>query len=98
MATLKAVHYINQFFAGLGGEAMADLGLKVFDEKKGPALGLEKLWNGEMEVVKIIVCGETLSTTKIIFRRLSPKFRRQSKKRSRTSLLPAPPLMPGVTA
>ncbi len=58
MAVLRAVHYINQFYAGLGGETMADVGLSVLDEKKGPAIGLEKLWNGEMEVVKIIVCGD----------------------------------------
>lgn len=58
MAALKAVHYINQFYAGLGGETMADVGFSVLDEKKGPAIGLEKLWNGEMEVVKIIVCGD----------------------------------------
>ena len=58
MPLLKAVHYINQFYAGLGGEAMADLGLSVLEKKKGPAIGLEKLWNGEMEVVKIIVCGD----------------------------------------
>lgn len=58
MAALRAVHYINQFYAGLGGETMADVGLSVLDEKKGPAIGLEKLWNGEMEVVKIIVCGD----------------------------------------
>jgi glycine reductase len=58
LAGLRAVHYINQFYAGLGGETMADVGLSVLDEKKGPAIGLEKLWNGEMEVVKIIVCGD----------------------------------------
>ena len=55
MAVLKAVHYINQFYAGIGGEAMADAGLSVIEEKKGPAIGLDKLWKGEMEVVKIIV-------------------------------------------
>lgn len=58
MAGLRAVHYINQFYAGLGGETMADVGLSVLDEKKGPAIGLDKLWNGEMEVVRIIVCGD----------------------------------------
>lgn len=58
MTVLKAVHYINQFYAGLGGETMADVGLSILEEKKGPAIGLEKLWNGEMEVVKIIVCGD----------------------------------------
>lgn len=58
LAVLKAVHYINQFYAGIGGETMADTGLGVLDKKKGPAIGLEKLWNGEMEVVKIIFCGD----------------------------------------
>lgn len=58
MAHLRAVHYINQFYAGLGGETMADIGLSILKEKKGPAIGLEKLWNGEMEIVKIIVCGD----------------------------------------
>jgi glycine reductase len=58
LAVLKAVQYINQFYAGLGGETMADIGLRVLEEKKGPAIGLEKLWNGEMEVVRIIVCGD----------------------------------------
>jgi len=76
MATLKAVHYINQFFAGLGGEAMADLGLKVFDEKKGPALGLEKLWNGEMEVVKIIVCGDNFINNEDNFQAVIPEIQK----------------------
>ena len=58
MAVLKAVHYINQFYAGLGGEAMANVGLSVLEGKRGPAIGLEKLWKGEMEVVEIIVCGD----------------------------------------
>ena len=32
---LKAVHYINQFYAGLGGETMADIGFSILEEKKG---------------------------------------------------------------
>ena len=39
--SLKAVHYINQFYAGIGGETMADTGFGILEEKKGPALGLE---------------------------------------------------------
>ena len=58
MPKLKAVYYINQFYAGLGGEEKADEGIHVFDDKKGPALGIEKYWNGEMEVVKVIACGD----------------------------------------
>ena len=38
MAKLRAVYYINQFYAGMGGEEMADTGLHILNEKKGPAL------------------------------------------------------------
>lgn len=56
--SLKAVHYINQFYAGLGGEAEADMPFGVLDEKKGPALGLEQAWKGEMMITKVIYCGD----------------------------------------
>ncbi|SCY05746.1 glycine reductase [Alkaliphilus peptidifermentans DSM 18978] len=58
MGRMRAVYYINQFYAGLGGEERADIGLNVFNEKKGPALAIEKYWNDEMEVVKVISCGD----------------------------------------
>ena len=34
MAKLRAVYYINQFYAGMGGEEMADTGLHILEEKK----------------------------------------------------------------
>lgn len=34
MAKLRAVYYINQFYAGMGGEEMADTGLHILNEKK----------------------------------------------------------------
>jgi len=58
MAKLKAIHYINQFYAGIGGEDKAGVGLMTYDEKIGPALGLEAQWKGEMEIVKVISCGD----------------------------------------
>lgn len=75
MALLKAVHYINQFYAGLGGETMADVGLSTLEEKKGPALGLEKLWNGEMEVVRIIVCGDNFINNDDNFKSIIPDIK-----------------------
>lgn len=56
--SLKAVHYINQFYAGLGGEAEADMPFGVLEEKRGPALGLEQSWKGEMMITKVIYCGD----------------------------------------
>lgn len=61
--SLKAVHYINQFYAGIGGETMADTGFGVLEEKKGPALGLEQLWNGEMTISKVVYCGDNYVNT-----------------------------------
>lgn len=59
----KAVHYINQFYAGLGGETMADIGFSILEEKKGPALGLEQLWKGEMEISTVVCCGDNYVNT-----------------------------------
>jgi betaine reductase len=75
LTVLKAVHYINQFYAGLGGEVMADVGLSILEEKKGPAIGLEKLWNGEMEVVKIIVCGDNFINNDDNFQGILPEIK-----------------------
>ena len=61
--SLKAVHYINQFYAGLGGETMADTPFGVLDEKKGPAVGLEQLFKGEMTIAKVIYCGDNYVNT-----------------------------------
>jgi glycine reductase len=58
MKKLKAVYYLNQFYAGLGGEEKADMGVTVFDEKKGPALGIEPFWQDQMTVEKVIACGD----------------------------------------
>lgn len=61
--SLKAVHYINQFYSGQGGETEANMGFGVLAEKAGPALGLEQLWKGEMTVSKIIYCGDNYINT-----------------------------------
>lgn len=61
--SLKAVHYINQFYAGLGGETMADTPFGILDGKKGPAAGLEPLFKGEMTISKVIYCGDNYVNT-----------------------------------
>lgn len=61
--SLKAVHYINQFYAGLGGETMADMAFGTLDEKKGPAAGLEPLFKGEMTISKVMYCGDNYVNT-----------------------------------
>lgn len=56
---MKIIHYINQFFAGIGGEEMADQPPFIREEPIGPALALQALVsvNGG-QVTHTIVCGD----------------------------------------
>jgi glycine reductase len=54
----RVVHYINQFFAGIGGEDRADVGPGVVEGPKGPGLVLQKALQGAGEVVATIYCGD----------------------------------------
>ncbi len=74
---LRAVYYINQFYAGIGGEEKADIGLEVYDEKKGPAAGIEPMWKGEMEVVKVLMCGDNFINTDDKFQEILPRIKEE---------------------
>ena len=63
MAELRALCYINQFYAGIGGEEFAHEGMHVYDEPKGPGVGLQGLWKGEMKVVRTIAVGDNFFNT-----------------------------------
>ena len=52
------VHYLNQFFGGLGGEERAGVGLEARDGAVGPGKLLEQLFGGEAKVVLTLVCGD----------------------------------------
>ncbi|WOL39930.1 glycine/betaine/sarcosine/D-proline family reductase selenoprotein B [Pyramidobacter sp. YE332] len=56
--TKKVVHYINQFYAGIGGETEASIGLSVKDGPVGPGLALKAALGDEYEIVKTIICGD----------------------------------------
>jgi glycine reductase len=59
MGQLKAVHFLNHFFAGLGGgEAKADVPVDVRKGPVGPGMPLEKLWKGEAKIVATVFCGD----------------------------------------
>ncbi len=60
MANLKAVHYINQFFANIGGEEKADIPVEFHDgEVMGPGLAFKANFKDECEIVSTIVCGDS---------------------------------------
>ncbi len=57
---IRIVHFINQFFAGVGGEEKADHPLTFREGPVGPGLLLEKILGGEGDVVGTIFCGDGL--------------------------------------
>lgn len=95
---LKAVYYTNQFFAGLGGEELADIGLGMFDEPKGPAVGLTRQWKGEMEVVRTIYAGDNFINVDENFEAIGDELLKWSSQLKPMSCWQVRHLMPGATA
>lgn len=56
--TYRVVHYINQFFAGIGGEEKADIKPEVREGVVGPGMALKAAFKGEAEVVATVICGD----------------------------------------
>lgn len=60
MAKLKVVHYINQFFAQIGGEEKADYPVELrVGEVVGPGMALTQNFKDEAEIIATIVCGDS---------------------------------------
>ena len=55
---MRLVHYVNQFYAGLGGEDAAGLGPQVLDGPVGPGRLLQQLLGDEHRIVATVVCGD----------------------------------------
>ena len=56
--TLRVIHYVNQFFGGIGAEDKADVGPSHRKGPVGPGIGLAKYLGAEAEVVGTLVCGD----------------------------------------
>jgi len=60
MSKIKVVHYINQFFANVGGEEKADFPAeKRAGEVVGPGLAFTQAFGEQAEIVATIVCGDS---------------------------------------
>ena len=60
MSKIRVVHYINQFFANIGGEEKADYPAELrVGEKIGPGLALTQQFGEEAEIGATIVCGDS---------------------------------------
>ena len=55
---LKVVHYLNQFFGGIGGEDKAHVGLQISLGPTGPGKAIQNALSDQGEVVATIVCGD----------------------------------------
>ncbi len=59
MSKIKVVHYINQFFAGVGGEEKADYKPELVKGVVGPGQELQKNLGEEAEIVATVICGDS---------------------------------------
>lgn len=62
---IRIVHYLNQFFGGLGGEEKADEGLTVRQGPVGPGIGLQQALGKRGQIVATLICGDNFFTTQM---------------------------------
>jgi glycine reductase complex component B subunit gamma len=55
---MRIVHYLNQFFGGVGGEEKAGMALEVREAAVGPGKLLEQLLGDGAKVILTLVCGD----------------------------------------
>ena len=64
MATLRVVHYLNQFFAGIGAEDKADTPPSHREGPVGPGRLLQQALGDRAEVVATVYCGDNYAAEK----------------------------------
>src|SRR6266540_7304062 len=55
---IRVVHYLNQFFAQIGGEEKADVGPQFKDGPIGPGRALQQALGENGDVVATVYCGD----------------------------------------
>lgn len=55
---LRVVHYLNQFFGGLGGEDKAHVGPQIVKGATGPGRAIQAALEGRGEIVATAICGD----------------------------------------
>jgi glycine reductase complex component B subunit gamma len=55
---MRVIHYLNQFFAGMGGEEKASTPLRKQEAAVGPGRLLEDILGGGSRVVATLICGD----------------------------------------
>lgn len=62
---MRVVHYINQFFAGIGGEDSASAPPELRDGALGPGRRLDSLLGDEHTVVATVFCGDDRAASEV---------------------------------
>ena len=55
----RVVHYINQFYAGIGGEDKADYQPEIRAGVVGPGMAFKAALGSEAEIVATVICGDS---------------------------------------
>ena len=58
MSKIRVMHYMNQFFAGIGGEDQADVPVTFREGPMGPGKRLQDLLGQSAEIVVTVYCGD----------------------------------------
>ncbi len=61
MKEYRVVHYINQFFAGIGGEDKAGTEPRFEDFPVGFGKQIEDISEGRLRIVRTIICGDNFA-------------------------------------
>ena len=56
---IKVVHYINQFYGGIGGEEKADVKPEVREGVVGPGMALKAALGSDAQIVATVICGDS---------------------------------------
>lgn len=54
----RVIHYINQFFGGIGGEDKADAAPQTREGVVGPGMAFKAALGNEAEIVATFICGD----------------------------------------
>ena len=89
---IRVIHYLNQFFAGIGGEEQASIPPQWFDGPRGPGQLLERAAPG-IEVVGTVTAGDNYMAenleqgAKAILKLIQQQFEADAAKRPGVSLI-----------
>lgn len=65
MSKVRVVHYLNQFFGGLGGEDQAHQGPRIVDGIRGPGKAVQARLGDKGDVVATAICGDDYAGEKV---------------------------------